>query len=150
MSRATFIERKTVFECSLESLWEFFADPRNNAKTVPPGASFTILTEADHIYPGLIVEHLDGMGDGSEIYGMTEVTVVDPYKYFVDIHHYGMFKFWHHQHHFTAVDDGAEMRDVIHFQPSEQFPGTVQDAKNMLEGLFSFRDQTVRDLLTGQ
>ena len=47
---------------------------------------------------------------------LTEITQVwEPY-YFADQQHHGPYTFWNHEHHFQAVDGGAEMVDLVTYQ----------------------------------
>ena len=102
---------------SLEEAWGFFSDPRNLALITPPSLGFKIRT-ADlpaHVYEGLIITYTVTPLLNVPLKWVTEITHVREGEFFVDEQRMGPYAFWHHQHHFRAVDGGVEMRDIVHY-----------------------------------
>jgi ligand-binding SRPBCC domain-containing protein len=48
----------------------------------------------------------------------TRLEVLRPYSYFRDVMVSGPFRYFEHDHHFAAMDDGTRMRDEIRFSAS--------------------------------
>ena len=48
----------------------------------------------------------------------TRIEVLRPYSYFRDVMVSGPFRYFEHDHHFAAMDDGTRMRDEIRFSAS--------------------------------
>jgi ligand-binding SRPBCC domain-containing protein len=75
---------------------------------------------------------------------MTEITQVEPLKFFIDEQRYGTYPFWHHQHHFKQVDGGVEMTDIVHYKIYFWFLGDIVNTilvKSELEKIFNFRKE---------
>lgn len=85
---------------------------------------------------------------GIPLYWMTEITHVDPFKYFVDEQRYGPYSMWHHQHHFKNVDGGVEMTDIVHYKNPLWVLGDLANVllvKKKLHDIFAFRYKAVAD-----
>jgi ligand-binding SRPBCC domain-containing protein len=85
---------------------------------------------------------------GIPVYWMTEITHVEEGKFFVDEQRFGPYRFWHHQHHFKANEQGVEMTDLVHYG----IPfGPLGDLANIffvrkkLSQIFQFRYQAVEE-----
>ena len=71
--------------------------------------------------------------------------------FFVDEQRFGPYRFWHHQHFFREVEEGVEMRDLIHYLLShDQLAGLVNRliVAPRLKKIFNFRAQALRDIFT--
>jgi len=80
---------------------------------------------------------------------MTEITHVEDKKYFVDEQRFGPFSLWHHQHHFTAIDGGVEMIDIVHYKLPFWFLGDIAHAifvKQKLRKVFDYRFSQIEKL----
>ena len=135
----------------MERAWDFFSDPRNLAKITPPELDFTILTELpERIHPGMMIEYRVRPLLGIPVRWLTEITQVEPGKFFVDEQRIGPYRIWHHEHHFRALDDGRiEMTDrvtyVLPFSPLGDLfhPFLV---KPQLAKIFTFREKAVGEI----
>lgn len=47
---------------------------------------------------------------------VTEITQLQPNAFFVDEQRFGPYKFWHHKHFFTPIDNGVLMEDIVHYK----------------------------------
>lgn len=83
-----------------------------------------------------------------EWYWMTEITHVEPGRYFADEQRYGPYSLWHHQHHFKEVPGGVEMTDIVHYKIpgwwlGELLAGRLVEKK--LQQIFAFRFKTIEE-----
>jgi ligand-binding SRPBCC domain-containing protein len=86
---------------------------------------------------------------GIPIAWMTEITHVEPMKYFVDEQRKGPYKLWHHQHHFKKIEGGVEMTDLVHYRLPLGILGSVANSllvKSELNKIFAYRYQRVIEL----
>ena len=87
---------------------------------------------------------------GIPVRWLTEITHVETGKLFVDEQRIGLYRIWHHEHHFTPLDAGQiEMTDrvtyVLPFGPLGDLvhPFLVQP---QLAKIFAFREKAVNEL----
>ena len=136
---------------SLEKAWEFFSNPANLAIITPPGMEFTTISKfhGPKMYQGQLIEYKVKPLPAIPLYWMTEITHVEPLKYFVDEQRFGPYSLWHHQHHFRAVDGGVEMTDIVHYKVPGWFIGDIANSlfvANKLKSIFDFRFRKVEEL----
>lgn len=136
---------------SLEVAWKFFSDPANLASITPSNLGFKIISHhhGTKMYPGQIIEYTVAPLWKIPVYWMTEITHVEPHRYFVDEQRYGPYAMWHHQHHFTPVEDGVEMSDIVHYKMPLGFLGSWMNGvvvRRELTRIFEFRYRKVIEL----
>lgn len=136
---------------SLENTWQFFSDPNNLLAVTPPFLNLKVTNEvfAHEAYAGQIITYTVKPLLGIPIFWMTEITHVEPLKFFVDEQRKGPYKLWHHQHHFKAIEGGVEMADIVHYRLPFGFLGRIAHpliVKNKLKEIFHFRFQKVNEL----
>ncbi|WP_217602246.1 SRPBCC family protein [Chitinophaga sp. GbtcB8] len=152
MAKTYLIQRKQFLPVTLERAWEFFSTPANLQAITPPDMHF-VVKEGGYskgMYPGLIIEYTIRPILGIPLYWMTEITHVDHLRYFVDEQRFGPYAFWHHQHHFKAVEGGVEMTDIVHYRLPFGFLGTMAHALfvgKQLEGIFTYRTKVIPTLV---
>jgi ligand-binding SRPBCC domain-containing protein len=81
---------------------------------------------------------------------LTEITHVEPGRFFVDEQRIGPYRIWHHEHHFKALENGqTEMSDrityVLPFSPLSELVHPIL-VKPQLTKIFAFREKAVREL----
>jgi ligand-binding SRPBCC domain-containing protein len=77
---------------------------------------------------------------------VTEIKAVDQGSCFIDEQRFGPYKFWHHRHHFEAVDGGVMMRDLVHYAMPFGIFGTIAHAifaRRKLKWIFGYRKQVL-------
>ncbi|MDE3212441.1 MAG: SRPBCC family protein [Bacteroidota bacterium] len=118
MSKTYQLTRVQQIPGTLEQVWDFFSDPGNLSVITPAELRFEVLSESPRqgMYPGQIIEYRVRPLLGIPLYWMTEITQVDPGKFFIDEQRYGPYSFWHHQHHFRETGQGVEMTDLVHYR----------------------------------
>ena len=145
------LERRQTVPAPIERCWAFFSDPRNLPKITPPDLGFEVLSELPPtMHAGLMIQYRVRPLLGIPLRWLTEITQVEPMRYFVDEQRVGPYRVWHHEHWFTPVDEThTELRDLIHyvlpFGPLGDLvhPFLVQP---QLEKIFAFRERKVREL----
>lgn len=112
----------------LKEAWDFFSSPLNLAKITPEEMAFTVTSDLNaqsKMYPGMIITYKVTPMLGIKINWMTEITQVKEEQYFIDEQRFGPYKFWHHQHHFKAIDGGVQMDDILTYGLPMGFFGQV-------------------------
>ena len=145
------LETTQIIRASLDRAWDFFSDPRNLAKITPPDLDFTVLTVLpERVYPGMMVEYRVRPLLGIPVRWLTEITHVEPGKFFVDEQRIGPYHIWHHEHHFRQLDVGhIEMTDrVAYVLPFSPVGDLVHPflVKPQLAKIFAFREKAVTEL----
>ena len=135
----------------IEAAWEFFSNPANLQVITPANLGFKILSKyhGTKMYPGQIIEYKVKPVMGIPIYWMTEITQVQYMEFFIDEQRFGPYQFWHHQHHFKAVEGGVQMTDIVHYRNPLGFLGNIANTlfvKNQLKQIFQFRFEKVEEL----
>ena len=130
---------------SLETVWDFFSSPNNLSKITPKDMAFEVTSKQEpneKMYPGMIITYKVSPMLGVKLNWMTEITQVSELKYFIDEQRFGPFKFWHHQHHFKAIEGGVEMTDHLTYGLPFGIIGLIAHGifvKNRLQEIFEFR-----------
>jgi ligand-binding SRPBCC domain-containing protein len=137
---------------SLEEAWAFFSSPLNLAKITPKSMAFVITSDYSaqtKMYQGMIITYKVSPLLGIKLDWMTEITHVKEGAYFIDEQRFGPFKFWHHEHHFKAIEGGVLMTDKliygIPFGIFGQIANAITVSKQTKE-IFSFREKAVEEL----
>ncbi|MDA0350983.1 MAG: SRPBCC family protein [Chloroflexi bacterium] len=127
----------------LAAAWDFFSDPKNLAVITPPEMSFEVTSPLpERVYAGLMVTYRVRPLLRIPVQWVTEITHVDEGRYFVDEQRLGPYRVWHHEHHFSEVAGGIEMRDIVHYAVPLGPLGDVLDRLvigKRVEEIFAFR-----------
>lgn len=139
-----------IIPASLEVCWAFFSDPRNLARITPPALDFQVLsTLPPAIYPGLMIEYRVRPLLGIPVTWLTEITHVEEPRRFVDEQRVGPYAIWHHEHSFTAQEDGrTEIRDVVHYVLPFGWLGNLAHpllVAPQIAKIFAFRERAVAE-----
>lgn len=133
---------------TLEEAWNFFSDPRNLATITPP--ELQLIPDSplpERMYPGMIVTYNVQPVPLLRSRWVTEITHVEPLRYFVDEQRFGPYRFWHHQHHFTSIPSGVLMEDAVHYMlPFDPFsrPLHALFVRRQLQRIFAYRTDALR------
>lgn len=136
-------QTKQALPVSLEEGWSFFSDPRNLSAITPPWLTMEVTSDLPaRMYPGLIITYRIRPVLGLAMDWVSEITHVDEPFYFVDEQRFGPYRFWHHQHHFRAIEGGIACVDTVHYAlPPVPFSGLLNRAmvRRKLAEIFAFR-----------
>jgi ligand-binding SRPBCC domain-containing protein len=136
---------------SLEEAWSFFSHPKNLAVMTPEYLNLRFTNElfGEEMYPGQVMTYRVKPLLGIPLFWMTEITHVEPGRFFVDEQRFGPYSLWHHQHHFREITGGVEMTDLVHYKLPLGFLGDIANSlfvRRQLDGIFRFRVQKVEEL----
>jgi ligand-binding SRPBCC domain-containing protein len=136
---------------SLEEAWDFFSHPKNLAVMTPSYLNLKFTNElfGEEMYPGQVMTYKVKPLFGIPLFWMTEITHVQPGRFFVDEQRFGPYSLWHHQHHFREIPGGVEMTDLVHYKLPLGFLGDFANTvfvRRQLEGIFKFRFRKVEEL----
>lgn len=142
------LERKQHLPITLEQAWSFFSTPSNLEKLTPSNMKFNIHYNSglNEMYAGQIITYKIKVPPGINMDWTTEITHVEPLKYFVDEQRFGPYKMWHHQHRFTETEEGVVMEDIVNYVMPFGFIGRIAHAvfvKRQLKDIFDYRIKSI-------
>ncbi len=151
MSKVYSLQKLQVIPDKIEKVWDFFSSPKNLKNITPPHLGFEILSAShgNEMYAGQVVEYTVKPLLGIPLYWMTEITHVEPMKYFIDEQRFGPYSLWHHQHHFKETNEGVEMTDIVHYKIPFWFLGDIANTllvKKQLEKIFDYRTEVTNKM----
>lgn len=137
------LEATQVIPVTVAEAWSFFSDPRNLSRITPPDLDFRITSEVPtRMYEGMMITYTLRPLLGFPVRWATEITHVDEGVRFVDEQRVGPYAMWHHEHTFTPVAAGVEMRDVVHYTLPFGVLGDVAHALGVgsrVRSIFAYR-----------
>lgn len=143
------IDQTQTLPIPREQAWNFFSNPANLEDITPSWLKFRILSDAgEEIYPGMLIKYRVSAIANIPMNWVTEITQAEREKYFIDEQRFGPYKFWHHQHHFRAVENGVEIRDIVNYALPFGIFGRLAHAvkvKGQLQEIFEFRRQFLEE-----
>jgi ligand-binding SRPBCC domain-containing protein len=146
------LHKKQVIRAALPEAWSFFSNPRNLSRITPPSLGFEVLTPdlPDRIYAGLMIAYRVRPLLGIPVTWLTEITVVEEGRRFIDEQRVGPYAVWHHEHEFHDQGDGRiEIEDrVTYVLPFAKLgelahPFLVQP---QLARIFAFRERALVEI----
>jgi hypothetical protein len=145
------LQQTQFLPISLDEAWDFFSHPKNLAVMTPEYLNLKFTNElfGEEMYPGQVMTYKVKPLLGIPMFWMTEITHVEPKKFFVDEQRVGPYALWHHQHHFKVVEGGVEMTDIVHYKAPLGILGDIAVhlfIKKQLEGIFEFRRKKVEEV----
>ena len=144
-------EWELVIPSTLDKVWSFFSRPENLQKMMPADMSFEILTDIAGVemYEGMMIQYKVAPLWNIPLSWTTEITVIKHHEYFVDIQHNGPYALWHHEHHFTEVNGGVRMTDILHYAVPLGPIGRIANAllvESRIEEIFTTREEATRKI----
>lgn len=151
MSKVYSLKSTQQMPVEMDVAWDFFSSPKNLAAITPKNMAFTIISKhhGERLYAGQIIEYTIKPLLGISFYWMTEITHVEPNKFFADEQRFGPFSLWHHQHYFTAIAGGVEMTDIVHYKLPFWFLGDIAKmlfVGKQLQQLFDYRFKRIEEI----
>lgn len=133
---------------SIEQVWDFISSPNNLKEITPAYMGFEITSGGlpEKMYPGMIISYKVSPLLGIKMTWVTEITIVENHRYFVDEQRMGPYAMWHHQHKIEAIEGGVLMTDIVSYQPPFGFLGAIANAlfiRGKLKEIFDFRTLAV-------
>ncbi|MFN4079399.1 MAG: SRPBCC family protein [Saprospiraceae bacterium] len=136
----------------LDQAWDFFSSPRNLQTITPAYMGFKITSDPEfnqEMYAGQVITYIVKPVMGIPLKWMTEITHVQPGRFFVDEQRMGPYKLWHHQHHFKAIEGGIEMTDLVHYRLPLGILGDIAQVlfvRRQLDEIFDYRWRKLEEL----
>ena len=129
-----------------ETVFPFFADPKNLGALTPPWIDFQMLTaQPVEMRHGALIEYRIKLR-GVPVRWITEITDWDPPRRFVDIQKRGPYRSWRHEHRFEPLDGGTVVVDDVAYE----VPGWLVEpllhrwlVRPDLDRLFAYRRRTM-------
>lgn len=146
------LEFEQKLPVDLDTAWDFFSSPLNLAEITPKDMTFDVTSpnmEQTKMYPGMIITYKVSPLLGIKLDWMTEITHVVDKKYFIDEQRFGPFAFWHHQHHFSQIENGILMQDILHYAIGYGPIGKIANAVTVhkkINAIFDFRFKKVEEM----
>ncbi|MBS1635761.1 MAG: SRPBCC family protein [Bacteroidetes bacterium] len=146
------IRKQQFLKADMGRVWDFMSSPLNLTKITPAKLGFEIISEPvdiERMHAGQIIEYRISPLWDIKLHWVTEITHVEPMRFFVDEQRFGPYRFWHHQHHFREVNGGVEMNDLVHYDLPFGPLGAVAHkihVRKTLEEIFNYRYQKLEQL----
>lgn len=103
--------------CTADKAWSYFSLPENLQAITPEKLNFRITSGmGKNIYQGQIITYKISFFKVFTFSWVTEITVVQPPRIFVDEQRKGPYALWHHEHHFTPNENGVQMVDKVTYK----------------------------------
>lgn len=142
-------KRTQLVKTDIQTCWDFFSSPKNLKKITPEYMGFDVLLDIpEKMYPGLMIEYTVKPVFSIPMKWITEITHVEPLKFFVDEQRKGPYKIWHHEHHFEVVDGGVLMTDIVSYELPMGFLGRMVHPfiiEKKLKEIFDYRFKVVEE-----
>ena len=145
------IETTCFIPAELATVWTFFSNPANLNAITPPELKFEILSDIENkeMHSGMIIRYNIRPLMNIPMSWTTEITHCHDQQFFVDEQRFGPYAFWHHQHHFKAVEGGVEMTDIVHYAVGWGILGKIASwvyVDRQLQHIFDFRNIEIKKI----
>jgi ligand-binding SRPBCC domain-containing protein len=134
----------------IEAVFPFFADASNLEAITPPELRFRIASPTPiEMRVGALIEYRLGLF-GVPFSWLTEISVWEPGRRFIDRQLMGPFRLWIHEHRFESTESGGtRIRDEVHYALPLDPVGRIAHpiVRGRLERIFDYRTDRVRELL---
>lgn len=109
---------KQLLKADLDTVWDFFSRPQNLDWMTPDDMKFKITSPnlPEKTYQGQIITYDIEILPKFPQSWVTEITLIQEKKLFVDEQRFGPYTMWHHEHHFEEVGGDVMMTDIISFK----------------------------------
>jgi ligand-binding SRPBCC domain-containing protein len=146
------LRRTQCLPVSMEQAWLFFSSPLNLPLITPPWLNLSPVDSVpEKMFPGMIIRYRVTPLPGLAVTWISEITRVDPPRYFVDRQRCGPYRFWHHQHRFRPVRGGVEMIDKVTYGlKCDLFAKLIHSyfVGPRLEAIFNYRFRALEKIFT--
>ena len=144
------LETDQTLSRPLDDVFPFFADAGNLEAITPPELRFSIETPRPiEMHPGALIEYRLTLY-GVRFRWLTEISVWEPGRRFVDRQLLGPFALWHHEHRFSSEGpESTRIQDTVHYalplDPLGRFAHPL--VRRQLDRIFDYRTAQVEALL---
>lgn len=144
------LRRELFIPISIEQAWKFFSSPMNLNALTPAALQFKILSDyPTEMYEGMLIRYQLRPMVNIPIEWITEISHVQDQRYFVDEQIKGPYAYWHHEHHFKAVEHGVMMTDILYYDVGKSIFGWLAGklfVHRKVREIFDYREIVIRSL----
>lgn len=141
------LKTETHVSAPLDDVFAFFSQAENLGKLTPPSLQFEICTALPvDMRAGALIRYLISMF-GIPMRWLTEITVWEPGRRFVDVQREGPYRQWEHEHVFEADGSGTRMVDTVRYALPGGIFAPIAHAlfvRRQVEGIFRYREKAIR------
>jgi len=141
------LHREQMIPASIESVWDYFATPRNLNEITPPDLHFEIVRGGEEpMYAGQLVEYRVSILPGMRVRWLTQITHVERLRMFIDEQLVGPYCLWIHEHRFLPEGESVRMIDHVTYALPFGLLGRLVHTlfvHRRLNDIFDFRRQKV-------
>ena len=141
---------KQFLPITINEAWDFFSNPNNLPKIIPPWLNFEVTTQLEsRMYAGMIITYLVRPILNIPATWVTEITQVHVPNFFVDEQKFGPYKLWHHQHVFREAKNGIEMEDIVNYAVPLGFIGRLANnliISKKIKSIFEYRTEILNKM----
>lgn len=142
-------EHSSVIQAPRKQVFDFFSDPNNLEKMIPPGYRVELTSPAVKLKKGSEYELRVSRYGFSVLWGVVVEDFV-PGEMFRDRQSHGPFSLWLHTHKFEDHGQGTLLTDIIEYDISFGLLGKLaQDifVSRDLRHVFEFRHRRLKELI---
>lgn len=142
------LQKEIIIPAPIETVWRFFADPKNLQNITPGYIKFKILKcpEVDEIYDGMLIEYKIRPVCNIPLTWITLIQSVTPQQRFTDKQVNGPYSLWEHTHTFQTIPEGTLMKDTIKYALPFGPLGTLAHrlfVRKQLQSIFEYREKII-------
>jgi ligand-binding SRPBCC domain-containing protein len=139
------LTKKQIISASVEEVWDFISTPKNLKNITPESMDFRIISQdlPEKMYAGMIIHYTLKPLMGIRMTWVTEITRIEPMKYFIDVQRIGPYAMWHHQHFLEPAGRDVLMTDIVSYQLPFGFLGSMAHSlfiRKQLKMIFDYRE----------
>lgn len=144
------LHRQQLLHCTIDEAWAFFSNPRNLDQLTPKAVGFKIThCNSEHMHLGQMIGYKVKVAPFVWVNWLTEITLVEGNKRFVDDQRLGPYKVWHHTHSFEETSEGVMMTDDVVYALPFGLIGQLVHAlyvKSQLKHIFDERKRLTEEI----
>ena len=140
------LKRRQVVSGDIETVFEFFKDPKNLETITPPWLKFEVVSSTtERVQVGTEIQYRLWW----QIFPMKWRSRISEFvdgELFADEMLRGPYKRWYHRHLFAQLEDGVEVVDIVEYTlPLGVLGSLVHGAviRRQLEAIFDYRATTI-------
>jgi ligand-binding SRPBCC domain-containing protein len=143
-------EWKLIVPAPIDEVWSFFSTPQNLNRITPPEMNFEIVSgDIENMRQGMLIEYVIQPFPFLRFPWVTEITLVEEEKRFIDEQRVGPYSIWHHEHVFEECSEGVTMTDRLSYRVGFGPLAPILDrffVSAKIESIFQFRCQEIEKI----
>jgi ligand-binding SRPBCC domain-containing protein len=137
-----------IVKADIDTVWSFFSSPRNLSNITPPSMNFEIIDigSTEEMENGQLIKYKVSPFPFLRVSWVTEINHIQPKKFFADNQIKGPFAMWYHEHTFTPIAGGVEMKDHVTYSIPLGFIGVLVNkliVRHRVQKIFDYRKKRI-------